>query len=439
MPAEEWKMSKLSLLGGTPIRTGGWPRWPPVVPGVLNRLEEVLASGRWAISGLYVGYSTFEQRFAAAFAKFCGVRHCIPTASGTASLMIVLEALDIGAGDEVIIPGLTWCASASTVLGVNAVPVLVDADPYTLCLAPEAVEAAVTPKTRAICAVHLYSALADLDRLGAIAEKHGLPLIEDCAQAHGAAYRGNRVGSIGVMAAFSMQHSKLLTSGEGGAVVTSDDRLARRAAQLRADGRLFRDEPPPEGELELVEVGDPMGSNRCLSELQAAVLFEMLPELLRWNETRAVNAQRLGELLKSTGAFQPQNTSEGTTARTYYEYAFSVDEEVFDGIPVAVVGDALRAELGIPFQRTYSPLNDNVLYRPWTRRRFHISEEHLQRVDPGRFSLPECERAHRRYLTFHHRFLLGTPDDVRDLEDSFQKVLEHRDELQRVACSEEIQ
>lgn len=422
-------MSKLALLGGIAVHSREWPRWPPSTPGLSERLGEVFTSGRWAISGPYRGRPTFEQRFARAFAEYCGVRHCIPTDSGTASLMVVLEALDIGAGDEVIIPGLTWVACASTVLGVNAVPVLVDVDPDTLCLAPEAVEAAVTPRTKAISVVHLYSALADLDRLRAIADRHGLALIEDCAQAHGAEYRGRRVGSLGVMGAFSMQHSKLLTSGEGGAVVTDDDHLARRAAQLRADGRVFCAEPPEAGEMELVAVGDPMGNNRCLSEVQAAVLFETLPELDRWNETRAANAERLSQALTATGAFRPQGTAEGTTVRTFYEYAFSVEPGVFDGIPLEFIADALRAELGISVNRTYPPMNANVLYRPSSRRRFHISEEHLRRIDPKRFHLPECERAHERFLTFNHSYLLAEPEAIRDLGDAFTKILEHRDEL----------
>lgn len=426
-------MAELALLGGSAIRAGGWPRWPFVPPQLPARLAEVLKSERWGIGGPYTGQPPFERRFAAAFADFCGARHAIPTASGTASLMVALEALDIGAGDEVIVPGLTWVASASTVLGVNAVPVLVDVDPDTLCLDPAAVAAAVTPRTRAICAVHLYSALADLSALAAIARAHGVALIEDCAQAHGAAYGGRSVGRIGAMGAFSMQHSKLLTSGEGGAVITDDDRLARRAMQLRADGRVFRDTPPPLGHMELIHVGDPMGNNRCLSEFQSAVLLESLPELPRLNGIRAANASRLDTLLHKTGAFQAQSTSAGTTTRTFYKYAFAIDHEIFDGIAVGAIGDALGAELGMALERTYAPLHKNPLYQPRSRRRFHLSDEHLRRVDPAQFVLPGCDRAHARFLTLHHRFLLGGPDDLRDLGDAFCKVLEHKDELRALS------
>ena len=428
-------MAELALLGGGAVRSAGWPRWPIFTPQLGERLQEVLASGRWGIGGPYMGNTSFEQRFAAAFAEFSGTRHCVPTASGTASLMVALESLDIGVGDEVILPGLTWVASASCVLGVNAVPVIVDIDPETLCLAPDAVAVAVTPRTKAICAVHLYSALADLSRLTAIAAKHGIALIEDCSQAHGAAYGERRVGGIGAIGAFSMQHNKLLTSGEGGAVITNDDDLARRAAQLRADGRLFQREPPREGQVELTHVGDPMGSNRCLSEFQAAVLLEMLPGLIPLNEVRADNAARLDRLLEQTGAFRPQHSSPGTTKRTFYKYAFALDPEVFEGIPVGLIGEALGAELGIPLERTYAPLNDNVLYNPASRRRFHLSAEHLRRIDPARFRLPECGRAYGRFLTLHHRFLLGGAEDLRDLGDAFGKVLEHRDELRAVPAA----
>lgn len=427
-------MPALALFGGKPIRQGGWPCWPQVGPRVAARLEEVLASGRWTISAPYLGHPSFEQRFAAAFAGFCGTRYCVPTASGTASLMVALEACGVGAGDEVIIPGLTWVASASAVLGVNAVPILADIDPDTLCLDPRAVEAAISSRTRAICAVHLFSALAELSQLTAIARRHGLALIEDCSQAHGAAYAGKRVGGLGAIGAFSMQHNKLLTSGEGGAVVTNDEDLARQAAQLRADGRLFRPKPL-EGQLELVPVGEPMGSNRCLSEFQAAVLLESLPDLTRLNGRRAENAGELDSVLVSSGAYHPQQTSQATTIRTYYKYAFALDPETFEDIPVRKVADALGAELGVIVERTYPPLNDNVLYQPASRRRFQLNDEHLKRIDPSRFALPECRKAHERFLTLHHRLLLGGPDELRALQYALIKLVEHREELRAVAAA----
>src|ERR1043166_3641742 len=141
--------SALAVKGGHPVRQKPWPVWPQPASGALGALEQVLHSGRWAISGHYTGDQSFERRFAAAFAEYNGVRYCVPTASGTASLMVALEACGIGAGDEVIIPGLTWVANASTVAGVNAAPVLADVDRRTFCMDPAAAEALIGPPTPA--------------------------------------------------------------------------------------------------------------------------------------------------------------------------------------------------------------------------------------------------------------------------------------------------
>lgn len=145
----------------------------------------------------------------------------------------------MGAGDEVIVPGLTWVANASAVVRANAVPVLVDIDPETLCLSVEATRRALSSRTRAVCVVHLYSSMADMDGYRALAAEAGVPLVEDCAQAHGAAWRDARAGTLGTVGVFSMQQTKVLTAGEGGAVITASAELARRLEQLHADGRVF--------------------------------------------------------------------------------------------------------------------------------------------------------------------------------------------------------
>jgi dTDP-4-amino-4,6-dideoxygalactose transaminase len=346
----------------------------------------------------------------------------VPAASGTASLMLALEACGVGAGDEVITPGLSWVASASTVLGVNAVPVFVDVDPETLCLDPEAVEAAITEHTKAIVVVHLYSALADLDRLTAVADRYGLPLIEDSAQAHGASYRGRRAGTFGRVGTFSMHHTKVLTSGEGGAAVTDDAALARRMEHLRTDGRCYPDRPPPAGRMELAETGELMGSNRCLSELQSALLLAQLAELDQQNEHRRAHAALLDGMLAEAG-FRPQRTAPGTTTRTYFTYAVELPPEEFRGTAVERVADALTAELDFAVRPPYPPLYANRLYDPGSRPRFAISNEHLKRIDPGRFDLPVCERMARRVVTFHHAALLGDESDIADIAAAFDKVL----------------
>ncbi|MEU7599842.1 DegT/DnrJ/EryC1/StrS family aminotransferase [Streptomyces sp. NPDC041003] len=421
-------VSRLAVKGGDATRTRPWPVWPQPAPGVADVVADVLASGRWSISGPYRGTDSYERRFARAFASYNGVPHCVPAASGTASLMLALEACGVGAGDEVIVPGLSWVASGSTILGVNAVPVFCDVDPATLCLDPRAVEALITERTRAIVVVHLYSALADMDALNRIAERHGLPLIEDCAQAHGATYRDVRAGALATAGTFSMQHSKVLTSGEGGAVITRDADFARRVEHLRADGRCLADAPPAPGAMELVETGELMGNNRCLSEFQAAILTEQLTILDEQNERRRANAALLDERLAGLG-LRPQSTSEGTTSRTYYTYAVRLPDGELETAPITAVTDALSAELGFSAAPCYAPIPANRLYAPHTRRRYTLGLVHEERIDPKRFALPVCEDSARRTVTLHHTALLGDAEDMDDIAAAFGKVLRHGAEL----------
>ncbi|WP_329269251.1 DegT/DnrJ/EryC1/StrS family aminotransferase [Streptomyces sp. NBC_01451] len=420
---------RLAVHGGTPVRgTRPWPRWPRPARGAIAALEEVLDSGRWSIASPYDGRPTREQLFAADFAGYLGSRHCVPTASGTAALTTALEACGVGAGDEVIVPALSWAASASTILGVNAVPVFADVAPDTLCLDPAAAEAAITPATRAIVVVHLYSALADLDALRAVADRHGLALIEDSAQAHGATYRGRKAGTFGDVGTFSMHHTKVLSSGEGGAAVTDDARLARRMEHLRADGRCRTARPPAVGMPELVETGELMGSNRCLSEFQSALLSAQLKELDAQNDVRRTNAALLDALLTDQGLC-PQVSSAGTTRRTYFGYAVRLPEDDFRHIPSAAVGEALTAELGLAVRPVYRPLYASPLYDPASRRRFDLGRDHLKRVDPGRYDLPASNRAARTFLTFHHAALLGDTSDVLAIAEAFRRVLAGREQL----------
>jgi dTDP-4-amino-4,6-dideoxygalactose transaminase len=179
----------------------------------VDNVLRCLQSQRWAISGPREADEGFEYTFAEKFAHYLDIPFCVPTTNGTSSLVIGLEALDVGAGDEVIVPAVTWVASASTALAVNALPVIVDVDARTLCIDPAAIRAAISPRTKAVSIVHLYSSLCDVDAIRALCDQHGLKLIEDCAQAHGAAWRGRKVGGWGDVGAFSMQQTKLLTAG----------------------------------------------------------------------------------------------------------------------------------------------------------------------------------------------------------------------------------
>ena len=193
---------------------------------VLDCLESTWISSK----GQYI------ERFETAFAEFCDVKHAVSCCSGTAALHLALLALGVGPGDEVIVPTLTFVATANAVTYCGARPVFVDSEPETWNLNPSLIEERVTPHTKGIIAVHLYGHPADIDSVLHVARKHSLFVIEDAAQAHGAEYRGRRVGSLGDMATFSFYGSKILTTGQGGMVVTNEDRLAAHLRQLKSQG-----------------------------------------------------------------------------------------------------------------------------------------------------------------------------------------------------------
>jgi perosamine synthetase len=193
---------------------------------VLDCLESTWISS----SGKYL------DQFEARFAEFCGVRHAVATSNGTTALHLALLALGVGPGDEVIVPTLTFVATANTVTYCGAQPVFVDAEPGTWTIDPKAIEARITPRTKGIIVVHLFGQPADMDAINDIARRHGLFVMEDAAQAHGAEVRGRRAGSLGDIATFSFFGNKIVTTGEGGMVVTDDDAIAGRMRLLRTHG-----------------------------------------------------------------------------------------------------------------------------------------------------------------------------------------------------------
>jgi dTDP-4-amino-4,6-dideoxygalactose transaminase len=215
------------------------------------------------------------ERFEARFAELCGVRHCVGVGSGTAALMIMLQAVGIGPGDEVIVPAHTFIATALAVRHVGATPVCADVDYGTGLIDHAAVAAVIGPRTAAILPVHLYGQVCAMDELRTLAERHGLALLEDAAQAHGATYRGRPAGGLGRASAFSFYPSKNLGAlGDGGAICTNDPELAERARQLRHLGQRAK------GEHLLA------GYNERLDGLQAALLRVKLPHLDDWNARR---------------------------------------------------------------------------------------------------------------------------------------------------------
>ena len=330
-------MGKLAMTGGTPVRSAPYPKWPQWDSTERGHLLDVLDSGKW-----WATEGTKVPEFEAAWARYTRTHHCVAVTNGTHALEVALLGLGIGEGDEVIVTDYTFFASASAVACVNAIPVLVDVDAHTFCIDPDAVVAAITPRTRAIIAVHLAGHPADLDRLTAICARHGLALIEDCAHAHGSAWNGTPVGGFGAAGTWSFQQSKLMTAGEGGAVIAQDPQIA-------ASIRSYADCGRKPGEWFYSHFA--LGGNYRMTEWQGAMLLAQLERFPQQHRTRNDNALYLnGELAKLPGVY-PQARDQRTTAQGYYCYVVRIDETQF-GLTRDVIKAALEAE-GIPMTASY--------------------------------------------------------------------------------------
>ncbi len=410
-------MAQLAITGGAPVWNEGWPKWPIYGEREAELLQQVLTSGKWA------GDGPMEAQFQRSFADLHTARHGIAVNSGTMALQVALEALDVGVGDEVILPVNTWQATAVAVLDVNAVPVLVDIEPETYAIDPAAIEAAITSNTRAIIPVHLYCNIANLDAIVAIARKHKLAVIEDCAHSHGSTWNGQGVGSLGDIGCFSLQASKTLNAGEGGFIITNDDRLHERLYALRNCGRMHKDADPA--------TWQPLqGGNARMTEWQAAVLcaqLERLPDQLVRRE-QSLHALNAG-IEQVTGLASLDRRPE-ITRQAIYGYVFRYEPEAFNEVPVQAFRKALAAELGTSVGSVYHPLNNSPLYQPHTKKRYHLSDEYLAAIDPKRFVTPFATRAYEQEsVVLNHPTLLAEPDIVQKVVDGCAKLYEHRDEL----------
>jgi L-glutamine:2-deoxy-scyllo-inosose/3-amino-2,3-dideoxy-scyllo-inosose aminotransferase len=367
--------------------------WPRPAGREMDLLGQVVRSGNWGFDGPME--AEFEQRFAA----YQGAAYGLCVANGTVALQLALEALDVGAGDEVIVPGLTWQATAAAALDINAVPVLADIDPGTYCIDPAEVERLITPRTRAIIAVHLYSSLADMDRICDIGARHGIPVVEDCAHAHGSRWRDRGTGSWGTLGCFSFQLFKTLTAGEGGFVTTSDPALRERLYSLRNCGR--RRGGSLDADWRPIQSG-----NYRMTEFQAAVLLAQFDAFDAQASHRYRNLVQVEASLAGLPGVAPMDRPPQATRISPYEFVFRFCPGEWSGLSAGGFRKALEAEIGVDVDRVNEPLNAAPLYLPLTKRRYRVSEAHWQAVDPRRFELPAADRAYAEGVSLPHKVLL---------------------------------
>lgn len=408
-----------TVVNGVPL---AWPAWPMSSPSIESAVLRVLRSGRWAISGMNAGYESEERVFARKFASFLGVAAAVPTSNGSSALVTALEACGIRYGDEVLVPGLAWVACASAVIRVGAVPVFVDIDPEHYAMDPTAAESLVGPNTAAVMVTHLSSSLADLDAFGTLCARHGLAMIEDCSQAHGAMWRGARVGSFGQTAAFSFQSSKLLTAGEGGAVVTCDPQLARPLQQLRADGREWTSAKTIHGFPDLTAGFGSQGHNFCMTEMQAAILSCALDDLDAQNDVRSERVRHLEAQLKHIeGVRVIRRRNDGRVGRqTFWHLPIQVDAAAFGVSDAEAVRSALSRLAGIFLEPVGAPMPLHPLYRPYLYKRFPV--EHVNRLRAVRAELPLSARLSQTCFTIPHHALLADEQTLDQFVERFAAV-----------------
>jgi dTDP-4-amino-4,6-dideoxygalactose transaminase len=287
------------------------------------------------------------SRFEEAFALFCGARHCVGTSSGTSAIELALRAAGIGRGDEVVTTPFTFIASVAPIVQAGARPVLVDVDAATGLLQAETVEAALTQRTAAVLPVHLYGQTVDLDRFRSLADRHKLFLLEDAAQAHGAAWRGRRAGSIGDAATFSFFPGKNLGAfGDAGCVTTNDGALAARIRKLRDHGRADKYRH------------DELGINARLDTLQAAVLLAKLPHLDDWNERRRRHAAAYDEAFGLTPEVAPIHVREDALP-VYHQYVVRLADR--DHVREALRERGISTGLHYPVPIHRQPALDGVV------------------------------------------------------------------------------
>jgi dTDP-4-amino-4,6-dideoxygalactose transaminase len=350
-------------------------QYATIKPEIDQVMSDVLSKTAF-IGGAYL------QNFEKDFAAFCGAKNCIGVGNGTDALFIALKTLGIGAGDEVITVANSFIATSESITQTGARVVFVDINPTTYNIDTTQVEAKITNKTRAIIPVHLYGQPVDMNPILALAKKYNLKIVEDCAQAHGAVYKGRTIGSIGDMACFSFYPGKNLGAyGDGGAIVTNDDTLAKKAKMFANHGRVDKYDHEMEG------------INSRLDGLQAAILGVKLKHLNAWSEARRKNAYLYNEYLKGSGLVTPVEIPEVTAV--YHLYVVRTQKEkrqkLQDHLKSKGIATGIHYPIALPNLKAYAYLKHNG-------NDFSEATKASQEI----FSLPmypELSESHIRYIS----------------------------------------
>jgi dTDP-4-amino-4,6-dideoxygalactose transaminase len=413
-------LGKLAITGGKPIRRKPFARWPVFTREESRGLQKVLASRNW---GGFPFPNEIADSFAKSFAKFHGAKYGLAVANGTIAIEIALKAAGIQPGDEVIVPAYTWEGTVGPILLLNAVPVFVDVDPDTYCLDAKLIEKALSPKTRAILPVHLAMRFADLDEIGRIARAKNLVVIEDCAHAHGGQWRNKGAGATGDLGCFSFQSSKLMTSGEGGAVISSNLEFMERAQTFTNCGRASTTDKFAHRFI---------GFNYRLTEFQAALLDGQLTRLRKQQKIRQTNMDHLEKKLAGTLGLSFLKRDKRQTRVAAYQFVFKYSPDDFQGVNRAAFLGALEME-GIPCDGLfYEPVYKSALFPVDPREYPVLSWGRPEPLDlKNMYRCPVSERAaYVESVWLPHHIFLGRRRDASDIADGILKVCENIRELE---------
>ena len=402
-------MPQLAINGGTPVAAPGVfvnPAWPPVSEATAESLRELYLSRKWSFN------SATEQEFEQRFAEMHNARYGIFMVNGTVTLECALAALGVGPGDEVIVPALTWIATAMAVRYVGAKPVFADIEPETFALNPASFESRITPRTKAVIPVHLYGTMADLEAILAIARRHGLAVVEDCAHAQGAQWNGKGAGSWGDIGSFSFQQSKTLSSGEGGICITDDPKLAERLYRAkhigysRYDAQGQAGTPPPPGL---------MCHNYRSLAFCAQILLDQLPALPRILAEYRAFADELQKRTADVEGFRIQQPGRLATVQGYYGLGIVFDSPRWNRLPRSRIIAALVAE-GVRLNIPYGPVYQHLLFN-------------MEQGDYRQDGCPVTEHITERTAIIMH-YAMGIPGNLPIFDQAIHKLSEHLDELQ---------
>jgi perosamine synthetase len=413
--------AKPAILGGPKAFSGKWSGWPIVGQIEQDELLKVLNSGNWCRLG-----AKTAARFEEEYRNLLGVNGALGVSSGTAALYTILGALNIGPGDEVIIPPYTFIATYNVVVLHYALPVFVDSDLESFQIDASKIEAAITNRTRVIMPVHIGGTPVDLDAVLSISGKHNIPVIEDACQAHLAEWKGKCVGNWGLAGGFSFQGSKNLNSGEGGAIISNDENFLH-------DCYAFHHQGQGANSASLEPGSGTRGTNLRLTEFQAGILLAQMTRLVEQAKTRSENADYLTKMLKQIPGIYPAKLYNGVTKSAYHLYMFRYDKEKFGGLELDKFIDALSKE-GISCGRGYGKLNKDKYVTDLAKNKHYLNiygekymNEWLERIQ-----CPENDKLTDQAVWFYQTMLLGTKTDMEQITEAITKIHKNADEIKKI-------